>query len=308
MNLSCTKTIDCKQGAIRAVRYNVDGNYCLTCGSDKKLKLWNPQKSLLLKTYGGHGDEVLDASGSCDSSHIVSCSTDKSVILWDVTTGQPIRRFRGHASAVKCVKFNEDSSIAVSGSKDNTVMCWDLKSRNNGPFQVLKEAKDCITSIQISDHEILTGSVDCKIRIYDIRVGKIICDFLGEPITSVNFTKDGQCILASCVDDTLRLMDKDTGEMLGEFKGHTMKDFAIESIVSQNDTHVMSGSIDSAIYVWDLVSGVVTNKLIHPKIENRSYNVIYSLHGHPKRNEILSASGNFIFMWEPEHRSEEQSS
>lgn len=53
------------------------------------------------------------------------------------------------------------------------------------------------------------------------------------------------------------------------FKGHTMKDFSIESIVSQNDTHVLSGSIDSAIYIWDLVSGVVTNKLIHPKIENR---------------------------------------
>lgn len=157
----------------------VDGSYCLTCGSDKKLKLWNPYKSLLLKTYGGHGNEVLDAAGSCDSSQIVSCSSDKSVILWDVSTGQPMRRLRGHASSVTCVKFNEESTIAVSGSLDNTVMCWDLKSRRNEPIQVLNDAKDCITSLQVTDHEILTGSVDCSVRRYDLRNGSCHADFVG---------------------------------------------------------------------------------------------------------------------------------
>ena len=38
-----------------------DGNYCLTCGSDKTLKLWSPHKGLCIKTYMGHGAEVLDA-------------------------------------------------------------------------------------------------------------------------------------------------------------------------------------------------------------------------------------------------------
>lgn len=98
------KTITCNQGAVRAVRYNVDGSYALTCGSDKKLKLWNPLSGLLLKTYGGHGDEVTDAAGSCDSCHIVSGSLDKSIIYWDVTTGQPLRRLRSHAGGVNCVK------------------------------------------------------------------------------------------------------------------------------------------------------------------------------------------------------------
>ena len=34
-------SLDCKQGAIRAVRYNIDGDYILTCGSNKTVKLWN---------------------------------------------------------------------------------------------------------------------------------------------------------------------------------------------------------------------------------------------------------------------------
>lgn len=36
------------------------------------------------------------------------------------------------------------------------------------------------------------------------------------PITSVCFSKDGQCVLAASLDSTLRLLDKDTGELLGE--------------------------------------------------------------------------------------------
>lgn len=159
--------------------FTVDGAYCITCGSDKKLKLWNPYRSLLLKTYGGHGNEVLDAAGSCDSSQIISCSTDKSIILWDVSTGQPLRRFRGHASTVSCVKFNEESTLALSGSYDNTVMIWDLKSRRNEPVQTLNEAKDCINAIQVTDYEIITGSVDCAVRRYDIRIGQMFSDFVG---------------------------------------------------------------------------------------------------------------------------------
>ena len=34
-------SLDCKQGAVRAIRYNIDGDYILTCGSNKTVKLWN---------------------------------------------------------------------------------------------------------------------------------------------------------------------------------------------------------------------------------------------------------------------------
>ena len=52
MNLAVK--FDCGQGAIRAVRFNKDGNYCITCGADKNVKLWNPYKQLKLQMYSGH--------------------------------------------------------------------------------------------------------------------------------------------------------------------------------------------------------------------------------------------------------------
>ena len=40
----------------------------------------------------------------------------------------------------------------------------------------MQEAKDSVSSVQVTDHEILTGSLDGQIRRYDIRNGQMIAD------------------------------------------------------------------------------------------------------------------------------------
>jgi len=76
-------------------------------------------------------------------------------------------------------RFNEESSIIVSGSRDNSVMCWDGRSKAQEAVQSLNDAKDSISSVRVSDHEILSGSFDGKIRTYDIRVGELCEDYMG---------------------------------------------------------------------------------------------------------------------------------
>lgn len=46
----------------------------------------------------------------------------------------------------------------------------------------MDEAKDSVTSIQVSDHEILTGSADGYFRRYDLRTGRMHADFIGSKI------------------------------------------------------------------------------------------------------------------------------
>lgn len=48
------------------------------------------------------------------------------------------------------------------GSIDGTVRCWDTKSRRNEPIQLLDEARDSISSLKVSQHELLTGSAHQK--------------------------------------------------------------------------------------------------------------------------------------------------
>lgn len=48
------------EGAVLAARFNSDGNYFLSCGKDRTLRLWNPHRGIHIKTYKGHGREIRD--------------------------------------------------------------------------------------------------------------------------------------------------------------------------------------------------------------------------------------------------------
>ncbi|KAG4068551.1 hypothetical protein HA402_004892 [Bradysia odoriphaga] len=270
---------------------SVDGSYLLTCGSDKKLKLWNPLTGLLLKTYGGHANEVTDAAGSCDSCFIVSASLDKSIIYWDVPTAQPLRRLRCHAGGVNCVRFNEDSGLAISGGKDNMAMCWDIRTRKQEPIQVLNDAKDCITSIVCNDHEIITSSLDGCIRHYDIRASQMTCDSIGPPIVHMVQTKDGQCMIVACADNVLRLIDNDSGQILAEYKGHISEDFQIECGILAGDSKICSGSAEGCAIIWDLVDEKEVARI------KMGGGVVHSLTTHPTGNDIVFARKREFQVW-----------
>ncbi|XP_037927468.1 WD repeat domain-containing protein 83 [Teleopsis dalmanni] len=289
----CQKMIDCKQGAVRAVRYNIDGFYCLSCGSDKKVKLWNPETGLLLKTYGGHADEVTDARGSCDSSYIVSSSLDKSVIYWDVTTGRPVRRLHGHAGGVRCVRFNENSSIVVSGGRDNAIMCWDIRSRRYQPVQTMKEARDSITSLLVIEHKIIASSLDGCIRHYDLRAGELICDKVSESITCIALSRDEMCLVTACQDSVVRLLDCDDGGVLNEYKGHNASDYHIECGIMPNDKQILCGSDNGEVFLWDLLTGKVLQRI---RISSNG-GIINSLDTHPSAEQIVFARRRDIYVY-----------
>lgn len=112
------------------------------------------------------------------------------------------------------------------------------------------------------------------------------------PVTSVCFSNDGQCILVGSADNTVRLLDKNTGEMLGEYVGHRTEDMNIESAINISDSHVLSGSVSGELWCWDLVSAEVVKKLKHTPGK-----VLNSLSVHPRKEILLTASVTTIKVW-----------
>lgn len=46
---------------------------------------------------------------------------------------------------------------APLGSIDSSIRCWDCRSRRPEPVQTLDEARDGVSSVKVSDHEVLAG-------------------------------------------------------------------------------------------------------------------------------------------------------
>lgn len=249
------------EGAVLAVRFNQDGNYCLSCGRDRTLRLWNPHRGLQIKTYKAHARDVRDVNVSGDNAKLCSCGGDRQVFYWDVSTGRIIRKFRGHDSEVNSVKFNEPISVIVSGGYDRSIKTWDCRSHTVEPIQTMDTFSDSVTSVSITSTEIIGGSVDGTVRTFDIRIGREIVDDLGQSVTSISLSNDKKCILAGCMDSNLRLIERSTGDLLQEYKGHVCKSYKMDSCLTNTDAHIVSGSEDGKVLFWDLVDGSIISTL-----------------------------------------------
>ncbi|XP_058090969.1 uncharacterized protein LOC131237288 isoform X2 [Magnolia sinica] len=247
------------EGAVLATRFNSDGNYCLSCGKDRTLRLWNPHRGIQIKTYKSHGREVRDVHVTSDNSKLCSCGGDRQIFYWDVSTGRVIRKFRGHDSEVNSVKFNEYGSVVVSAGYDRSVRAWDCRSHSTEPIQIIDTFSDSVMSVCLTKSEILAGSVDGTARTFDIRIGRELVDDLGQPVNCISISNDGNCMLASCLDSTLYLLDRSTGELLQEYKGHTCKSYKMDCCLTNTDAYVAGGSEDGLIFFWDLVDASVVS-------------------------------------------------
>jgi mitogen-activated protein kinase organizer 1 len=269
---------------IHCAEFSIDGNYVMTGGADRSIKLWNPFTTTLIKTYTGHGKEVLSIHIPKDNTRFVSASGDRSVMIWDVQTGKPMQKFQDHTQRVNSVCGNPDGTVIISGSYDSTIKVWDCRSTSKRAVQSIDDAKDSVESVSINEYEILSSGVDGCIRNYDIRTGTFIQDDIGFPITSTILSNDKNCILVSTLDSVIRLLDKETGELLCDYKGHANKEYRIKPCFTKTDSHVIGGSEDGSILCWDLVEGNVVDTLkSHTKVVT---GVLY----HPSKDAFLSTS------------------
>ncbi|RDL36375.1 uncharacterized protein BP5553_05727 [Venustampulla echinocandica] len=281
-------------GPVHALAYSSSpSTYILAGSADRCIRLYNPSRpapettsnpldppraTQLIKTYTAHGYEVLDISVAQDNATFASVGGDRSVFLWDVARGQTIRRFgqhnHGHNARVNSVTFaGVGDSVLISGSFDATVRIWDVKSQNSKPVVVLDDAKDSISCVLVGtgwggEHEILTGSVDGRVRCYDIRMGRLHTDVIGASVTSLQRTRDGKGVLVGALDSTIRLMDRDGGGLLKAYKADTWKnsEFRLRSTFGGNERWVLCGNEnvngdDGEVVVWDTLTGNIAEKI-----------------------------------------------
>lgn len=272
------------EGPVLAVRYNKNGAYCLSCGKDRKICLWNPHKGTLVKTYMGHGYEVRDISVSDDNSKFASVGGDKQVFIWDVASGAFIRKLRGHDSTINAVTYAAKDELLVTAGYDQCVKIWDCKSRSTDAIQVMKAFKDSVTAVVVQGCEIIASSVDGTLRRFDVRFGRTYVYELHHAITSVAASHDGLCLLAACLDSTLRLVDKSSGQLLAAYTGHLHQSVRMDCCLTPSDAHVVGSSETGEILFWDLVEAHVVHTL-------QAHNgVVCSLAMHPDGDQLLSSS------------------
>ncbi|GAB6031687.1 WD repeat-containing protein 83 [Chamberlinius hualienensis] len=133
-------------------------------------------------------------------------------------------------------------------------------------------------------------------------MGQLFSDYVGATsVSTVSFTRDGQCILISCMNSKLKLFYKSTADELAEHKVDRNSDYRIDSCLSLTDAEVVSGSEDSHVYLWSLVNQNVVAKLSH-----MGSRVVHSLSYHPNLPCLLTATEGKFHLWKSEQLANQE--
>jgi WD40 repeat protein len=247
---------------VTSIAFSPDGKMVLTGCEDNTASLWDAETGQEIHTLHGHSGKIASVAFSPDGKKVLTGSEDKTARLWDVDTGQQLRVFSGHSGGVTSVTFSPDGLNVLTGSDDATARLWDLSAG----WQIfsLQENDSSINSVAFSPdgHWILTGSSDKTARLWDAKTEHQIRTFNEHTedksgISAVAFSPTSRAVLTvSHYDNTARLWNVDTGEVLGTVK--TGNDSPVGGAFSPDGRRLLIGFYDYA-QLWDLKTGSTIN-------------------------------------------------
>lgn len=300
------------EGPVNRVIFTNDGKYCLTGGYDRTVRLWNPFRydpaaaaattqstscpppAMPIQKYTSgytHPITALLATETRTASQVLLAASQRTLVVSDLITQQCKRRFQGHhVGNINQIAAAKHAEAYLTASYDGTVAIWDGRSSDYKPLQVLKEAKDSVTDVQVlqssdegtTEALIRTASIDGVLRTYDLRRGLLQADDCGSPITSMAATQDGQCVALSCLDGKIRLLQTDSGELLNTFTGHKAGNYGLDVEILANDATIFSASEDGVCVLTDLVQAIRVQAL-----EVSPGTPVCTIAAHPKLSSVV---------------------
>ncbi|MFN7384702.1 MAG: protein kinase domain-containing protein [Dolichospermum sp.] len=247
------QTLPGHSGWVRPVAYSPDGQTLASGSQDDTIKLWNVKTGNLLQTLPSHSYEVNSVAYSPDGQTLASGNFDNTIKIWQLVASiskAPVQQPQSQVS--QPVISTPPSQPVTIPAPQTTIPVKNTKLR-----KLLIAAILGLIGTQIYGYALYS--------VFPINPISIIANLFSgislektlkghfNWVRSVAYSPDGQTLASGSDDNTIKLWNVNTGNLLQTFTGHS--DLVWSVAYSPDGQTLASGSWDKTIKLWDVKTG-----------------------------------------------------
>jgi WD40 repeat protein/serine/threonine protein kinase/DNA-binding SARP family transcriptional activator len=258
-------------GLVNFIEFSLDGQFVATASVDGTAKVWQiPEDGTELEENAAslltfeHEDAVEMFAFSPDNNYLATASRDFTAVIWDlpasIAAGEPVKLstipLTDQAEPVRLITFNADGSMLGIVSQDGVVKIWNIDTGEELPAFVSNNLTRGL-AFDPNGSYLATRNDGGLVQIWDITPSgeKEWLTLTGHHgvVHRATYSPDGRQIATVSSDQTVKLWNADSGELLMTMSGHTGDVRAVA--FCPDGTCLATASHDKTIRLWDVKTG-----------------------------------------------------
>ncbi|KAL0483925.1 translation initiation factor 3 subunit Eif3i [Acrasis kona] len=266
------------------IKFNREGDLIFVASKDALVTVWHTHNGELLGSYQHSGAVTcLDVDDS--TTRLITACADQNAYLWDIQTGKLICQY-SQSTPVRSIQFAEGGNLflcVTDASYKNTpsIQIYSIPKElyeSNKPCEKKQIARLKIEQdVKIThavwgplNETIICGCVDGSIRQYDSTSGQCLgkSEDHHKDIIKIALSKDKMLLISASLDNTAKLYETKTLELLKTYKSNEPVNTAA---ISPYKNHiVLAGGIAAQDVTLSLGKSTYFNsKFFHKVFENK---------------------------------------
>lgn len=252
---------------VNSVCFNASGKILFSGSSDGTVRAWDASSCRAMGEYRGVGTAhpLLCVRVSEDGEMVLGTGSDRKCFVWRVGTGRVFQTLTGHKGKVLAAEFSTVSlSQVITGSSDRSMRVWDV--HRGVSVQSINCRSSCNDIAMAVGGQFASAHHDGVVRFWDSRSKQLsheVNDLHCDQVTSVSFARDGNRLLTTSRDNTLRLIDTRTFEsvMTLQHSGYQVGFDWCKASLSPDGAFAVAGSTTGSVLLWNVMTGRLEKEL-----------------------------------------------